>query len=814
MKSCCLPTALWPLLSATIALGSIPLSIEIHPPPPAGFIGLEDEAMDVPFTVTPSNSQDRTIRVEAIAEPTFGIQARTEILLDGLHGLVRVQPGPNQYGTIRLTLRATDSVDSGPEESTSLTWKSVEDDPVLLPLPDLVLTEGEPAPYLPVTIADPETPEPARLTWKASRPGIVETIEFLGAGALRHAKLKLLPDAVGTVTVSIGVTELGPTHWSQFQLGVRPREFLPMATGIRPRRESFATWADLNGDGLMDLLPLGTNSGPQTVAMNTGNGTWPSYELPVGDFNHFLQQAYHAAWTDFDGDGRADAMLSWYERPVLALNRTEPLGTSPQLDTTMTNGIPRLRSSESAWGDLDGDGDSDLIITGITLPGSGSKPMLAVLRNDSGSTLIPVSTDLPNTRGPVVVADFDNDGRPDVLICNPSAKHPGQVWLNRGDFVFQASHLILPSTNVVAAGALDFNGDGQFDLWTLERIRSFEGGFIANDAKLVLYEQTRAGFVISQSWDQSEISDGFDPAWADFDADGDLDMVAPGLSEELIYNSNDGQFPPADQPVLSRTSVFVLYRNDGTGHFVRDSFVSGMRAVRPIINSLATPGQGVAAADVNRDGAVDLWVPPMGLGALSGVLTNASRVLNLLTSEPANPSAVLVGSEVHFRWSPASDWNQSAPLTYNLRIGSRPGANDILPSLSLPDGTRLIPAVGNCGLVTFRILQLGEVPPSTLYWAVQAVDNSFEGGPWSAEQEIPLKPERSAGIRILPHRADEILVDISGKPRTRVRIQQSADLIHWEDLDTALIADSGNVRVPIPVAPQTCGKFFLAVPGN
>ena len=65
------------------------------------------------------------------------------------------------------------------------------------------------------------------------------------------------------------------------------------------------------------------------------------------------------------------------------------------------------------------------------------------------------------------------------------------------------------------------------------------------------------------------------------------------------------------------------------------------------------------------------------------------------------------------------------------------------------------------GLVTFRILQLGEVPPSTLYWAVQAVDNSFEGGPWSAGRRSP-EAGALAGIRV-HHRADEILVDISGK---------------------------------------------------
>lgn len=803
-----LPPTILAVLSLTLLHGAVPLEIEVPSPGPDGSTAWEDEALDVPFTITSAASGNDPVQVEASVSGGKALQPRLDVVLDGTRGRVRVRLGPNHFGRVVISLRARNWRSAGPVSIVDLNWRGVEDDPVLLPLPDVILTEGQPAPYLPITIVDPESAAPARLSWNASRPGVVDTIEFLGEGMHRHAKLNLIPGAVGALTVRIGVTESGPTQWSPFQLAVRPRSFLPGTGGAGSLLQSFAAWADLNADGRMDLLPLGTNAGPQTVRMNVGEAQWPSSDLLISLSLRRLQQAYHVAWTDFDGDNLPDGMFSWFVRPMLALNRTGILGTRPRVETWLTNAIPELQSSESAWGDLDGDGDSDLVLTGI-VP-TGRKPMLTVARNESGTNLTTVSTGLPSVQGPVVVADFDNDGRPDVLVCNPSLNQPGRVWLNRGDFSFEASPLVLASSNVLAAGALDLNGDGRFDVWTVERSWEQDGSGDLQ-GRLVLYVQTRAGLEISQTWEDLDYSNGFDPAWADFDADGDLDLVAPGLSEQIIYNSTDGQIPPDDNPVIGRTSVFMLYLNDGTGQFQRDSFVSGMISYPNPSHSYATPGPGVAAADVNRDGAVDLWVPALNRNGPNSILTNASRVLNLLPSDPGHPTAVVVGRSVHFQWSAADDWNQTSPLTYNLRVGSRPGGNDIIPSLSLSDGTRLVPAVGNCGLVTFHTLLLRETAPATLYWAVQAVDHSFEGGPWSEEQVLQLDGLGAPSVRLIPHRLDEVFADVSGRPHSQIRIQQSADLNHWTEAGSASLDAAGFSRVPVVVASGSAVLYLRAV---
>ena len=145
--------------------------------------------------------------------------------------------------------------------------------------------------------------------------------------------------------------------------------------------------------------------------------------------------------------------------------RLAALPTSPTFRVE-TNGVPLLLSPEAAWGDLDGDGDSDLLVGGLPAKGSRRRAWCCCATITDGS--LAVETALPAARGPVVIADFDNDAWPDVLACNPAAPGPTAVWLNDGDLRFHAGALAFTATNVVAAGAVDFDGDGRLDLWTVE----------------------------------------------------------------------------------------------------------------------------------------------------------------------------------------------------------------------------------------------------------------------------------------------------------------------------------------------------------
>src|SRR5206468_1596619 len=93
-------------------------------------------------------------------------------------------------------------------------------------------------------------------------------------------------------------------------------------------------------------------------------------------------------------------------------------------------------------------------------------------------------------------------------------------------------------------------------------------------------------------------------------------------------------------------------------------------------------------------------------------------------------------------WNDAHDGNQNAPLTYNVRVGTAPGRNDVVPSMSTTNGTRMISAPGNAGFNNWMVLELpfDHLNSETLFWSVQAVDASFQGGPFAAEQTFFINP--------------------------------------------------------------------------
>nr|MEE4269521.1 CRTAC1 family protein [Candidatus Krumholzibacteria bacterium] len=263
----------------------------------------------------------------------------------------------------------------------------------------------------------------------------------------------------------------------------------------------------------------------------------------------------------------------------------EDKSTETQLAYT---GQPR---NAMAW-DFSGDGLKDLLITkydgnaianlnrGIGLSGAPQ------MRDETQSVFQSSSPPLLETDG-IITADFDNDGLVDFFA--PNHLSGGRLFKNvDGDHfedITSASGLSNSSwANVLGhahSGAwADYDGDGFPDL----TIVASEGG-LENDFNTLLVLHNNNGFFDLAAIIPSN-SVGMSPLWADFDNDGDLDLVILGSAPTAV-----GEDPPA--------YLNVAYLNQGNGTFVEHYFSTD------IFNNYF--GNRIAAvSDYDNDGDFDV----------------------------------------------------------------------------------------------------------------------------------------------------------------------------------------------------------------
>ena len=219
---------------------------------------------------------------------------------------------------------------------------------------------------------------------------------------------------------------------------------------------------DFNGDGIVDLASTSatpTAPRPIVVALGRGDSTFNTPRsagigggvLAAGDFNNDGKLDLIAADDSDDAPlrllpGNGDGTFAAPVKIGGAVVRSLPFGLVADF-----NGDGNLDVAVGYRGESDDDGV--LIYQGY---GDGTFSDL-ISRLDTGTSSFPAGA---------VVADLNNDGKPDVLVANHLAKSLS-IFLNQGGFNFTASdrQMQWAANDVTAA---DVNGDGNVDVIVAE----------------------------------------------------------------------------------------------------------------------------------------------------------------------------------------------------------------------------------------------------------------------------------------------------------------------------------------------------------
>jgi hypothetical protein len=227
-------------------------------------------------------------------------------------------------------------------------------------------------------------------------------------------------------------------------------------------------WADLNGDGHMDLFLSGSTTTAQPydvvseVWMNDGSGSLTPTASGIPPF-----MFGEAAFADVDGDGDLDMALTGDLGDGLlhaGLYENTGLGSGGQYQALPAD-LPRLMGGSVSWGDVDADGDPDLLLTGGSLDPQMLRGITRLYVNENGSFQAhPFPFDGVVT-GRAIWGDYENDGDQDVFVVgarSPLGETVGRLYRNEdGQFVAELD--VKGFVNATASFG-DYNGDGDLDL--------------------------------------------------------------------------------------------------------------------------------------------------------------------------------------------------------------------------------------------------------------------------------------------------------------------------------------------------------------
>lgn len=532
-------------------------------------------------------------------------------------------------------------------------------------------------------------------------------------------------DAAGTVSTNLAsstmamaridgddvfdVLTVDATAGVRTYLGIAPGRFTTPPLQSGPSPSALASDAlDADGDGDLDYLTYSLSSGYRT-ALNDGAGAFPTTVTTPGP----VHPIYALAVGKIDGDSLSDVVAVPFGSAGIEW-RSNLGGGAFGAQHFVTKPAASGPLDLIAVGDLDGDGDDDVVATSID-SGFG----LSVFENVAGALVAAqfVPGGVFHEPLDLALADFSGDGALDVLCASSISAIGIRMYPSLGGCTFGAPVDIGPNFIVrdVAIGDLDLDGDPDLALTTRTGVPNPNGAGQFVKIQVRTYLRGLGGSLT----EVANIDVNSTPeqlAVVDIDQDGDLDVVGRAGNRAIVLTG------------------------DGTGALALDGYY-GLGAQK---------ADGIAAANFDADPDIELayhrWTDPTvhvldhlcpgRAGRYGhGCAGTAGRVPELTTT-----GCVRAGETVTFALRNALP-NSIAILFFGVNpvnTTTPPGcvfqmaplfpASIVLPTFALPDGT---------GGIEFAV-PLGATIVPGMRWTEQAVcaDPAL---PWGYTVSNPLE---------------------------------------------------------------------------
>ncbi|MFA5887255.1 MAG: VCBS repeat-containing protein [Candidatus Nanoarchaeia archaeon] len=294
------------------------------------------------------------------------------------------------------------------------------------------------------------------------------------------------------------------------------------------------------------------------------------------------------AFGDVDNDNRSDLVVTGClndgsqdcENGVIAKVYTNN-GTGLNENITWGQNLTGIGHGSTAWGDINSDGNLDLVLSGCTNARdlSCNGQLLSKVYINNGTVLVENISWQQNLtgvwKGNLALTDIDNDGRLDLgLIGITSTSKIAKIYINNGSSLIENSNWQNNLTGLDDASLTfsDISNDGNIDI-------GITGEDTNSNKKTIIYINNGSSFIETPAWSQDlKQASQSGMIFGDYDNDGDMDSVLMGCCDFLYTYKNNGstleefQEDTTDNGVLigifAGSIAFGDYDNDGFLDFV------------------------------------------------------------------------------------------------------------------------------------------------------------------------------------------------------------------------------------------------------